>query len=131
MADGADYSESKLEEVDFSTGASLVDVVEVSDWAGVNRLQQRDYADVLYSKDEASIAHLAVKVRNWPAQLQQQFNMVKVSEREPIQIQSRSQRGGRLGGGLPTGRPGFGGRFGGRMDQFLGGRGGGMPPRGP
>lgn len=129
----SDYAESMVEVIDFGTGASLVDVVQTSDWTGVNRLQQRDYADVLYSKDDASIAHLAVKTRNWPAQLQQQFNVVKVSEKELIRMRGRGQRGGRSGGGLPTGRPG--GRFGGRMDRSRG-RGGGrysgrMPQRSP
>jgi len=107
-------------------------VVQTSDWTGVNRLQQRDYADVLYSKDDASIAHLAVKTRNWPAELQQQFNVVKVSEKELVQIRGRSQGGGGPGVGLPTVRPG--GRFGGRMDRFrgrLGGRLGRMPTRSP
>ncbi len=127
---GGGYGESTVEVVDFSTGASLVDVVQTSDWTGVNRLQQRDYADVLYSKDDASIAHLAVKMRNWPAQLQQQFSKIKVAESEVIRTRGRgqgsvlqrsSQPGGMRPGGMPRGRMDMmrrgRGRFGGRMPQ--------------
>ncbi len=104
------------EVIDFSTGASLVDVVETSDWMGVNMLRQRDYADILYTTDDTSIAHLAVKMRNWPGELQQQFNVVKTAEKEVVQMKARSLGGSRFQqsgqpGSMPTGRPG-GGRMG-------------------
>jgi len=133
-AGGSDYAESMVEVIDFSTGASLVDVVQTSDWTGVNRLQQRDYADVLYSKDDARIAHLAVKTRNWPAQLQQQFNVVKVSEKELIQMRGRGQSSARYQQGSSTGGMRPGGMPRGRMEMMRRGRGrygGRMPPRSP
>ena len=107
---GADDAESAVELIEFSTGGSLVDVVQTTDWTGVNRLQQRDYADVLYSKDDddASISHLAVKTRNWPDQLQQDFAMIRVAESEDIQIRGRGQGSIRYQQGSPVGgmRPG-------------------------
>jgi len=126
------YAESMVEVIDFGTGASLVDVVQTSDWTGVNRLQQRDYADVLYSKDDASIAHLAVKTRNWPAQLQQQFSKIEVAESEVIQIRGRGQGSARYQQGSPTGGM-RGGMLRGRMDMMMrrgrGRYGGGRMPQ--
>jgi len=89
----ADEAESELELIDFGTGTSLIDVVPTSDWMGVNRLQQRPYEDILYSKDDddAGIDHLAVKYRNWPQDLQQQFAMVNAAKSEEIQIRGRGQ----------------------------------------
>lgn len=133
-AAAGDYAESMVEVVDFSTGASLVDVVQTSDWMGVNRLQQRDYADVLYSKDDASIAHLAVKTRNWPAQLQQQFSKIKVAESEVIRTRGRGQGSARYQQGSQPGGMRPGGMRRGRMDMMRRGRGrygGRMPPRSP
>ena len=124
-------SSSDTEMIDFSTGASLVDVVETSDWMGVNMLRQRDYADILYTTDDTSIAHLAVKMRNWPEELQQQFNVVKAAEKEVVQMKVRSSGAGQLQqsgqpGSMPTGRPG-GGRMRGRMGGRMRGR---VPPGG-
>jgi uncharacterized membrane protein YgcG len=129
---GGSGSDSK-EVVDYSTGAALVDVIQTSDWMGVNVLRQRDYADVLYTKDDVSIEHLAVKNRNWPTQLQQQFNVIKAAESEIVtlrgrgsgQIQPAGQMGGRMGGRGRMGRMGGRmGRMGGRMGR-MGGRMGG------
>ncbi|RKY12715.1 MAG: hypothetical protein DRP65_00365 [Planctomycetota bacterium] len=89
----ADEAENEVELIDFSTGASLVDVVYTSDWTGVNRLQQRDYADILYCKDDNDtvIDHLAVKYRNWPQDLQQQFAKVNAAKSEKIQLRERGR----------------------------------------
>jgi hypothetical protein len=98
---------------------------------GVNMLRQRDYADILYTTDDTSIAHLAVKMRNWPAPLQQQFNVVKAAEKEIVQMKvrgsgsSRFQQSGQPGG-MPAGDL-RGGRYGGR--GRLGMRPGRMPQR--
>jgi hypothetical protein len=128
---GGFTSSSGTEVIDFSTGASLVDVVETSDWMGVNMLRQRDYADILYATDDTSIAHLAVKMRNWPAPLQQQFNVVKVAEKEVIQMKARSLGSGRFQqsgqpGSMPAGRL-RGGRLRGRGRPGM--RSGRMPQR--
>ena len=94
-------------------------------------LRQRDYADILYTTDDTSIAHLAVKMRNWPEELQQQFNVVKAAEKEVVQMKVRSSGAGQLQqsgqpGSMPTGRPG-GGRMRGRMGGRMRGR---VPPGG-
>jgi hypothetical protein len=124
-----------VELIDFSTGASLVDVVQTSDWTGINRLQQRDYADVLYSKDddEASIAHLAVKTRNWPEELQQEFGKIRAAESEVIQFRGRGQGSIRYQQGSPAGGMRPGGMPRGRMDMMMmrRGRGGRLGGRGP
>jgi len=129
MAGGSNI-DSKVEVIDYSTGATLVDAVQTSDWMGVNVLRQRDYFDILYTKDDVSIEHLAVKNRNWPTQLQQQFNMIKAAESEIVTLRGRGsgrlQPAGRIGGRPvgPGGRPG--GRLGGRMGGRMGGRTGRM-----
>lgn len=115
-----DEAGNTVELIDFSTGALLVDVVQTSDWAGVNRLQQRDYADVLYSKDDddESILHLAMKTRNWPEQLQQEFNRIKAAESEVVQLRGRGQGSIGYQPGSPAGgmRPS---RSRGRMDMMM------------
>ena len=75
------------ETVDYTTPAVLVDLVHSNDydWAGAN-LRPRDYADVLYTEDGDSIRHLAVSNRNWPSDLQKQFNIIKASEDEKIKV---------------------------------------------
>lgn len=131
----ADDEESAVELIDFSTGASLVDVVQTSDWTGINRLQQRDYADVLYSKDDVSIAHLAVKTRNWPEELQQEFGKIRVAESEVIQLRGRGQGGIGYRPGSPAGGMRPGGMPRGRMDMMMrrgrGRFGGRVPPQNP
>jgi hypothetical protein len=123
-------SSSGTEVIDFSTGASLVDVVETSDWMGVNMLRQRDYADILYTKDDESIEHLAAKMRFWPVPLQQQFNVVKAAEKEVVQMKMRSSGGGRFQqSGQPGSTPAGAGRLRGRRGRGRLGRSGRMPQR--
>jgi hypothetical protein len=90
-------------------------------------LRQRDYADILYTKDDESIEHLAAKMRNWPAPLQQQFNVVKAAEKEVVQMKMRSSGGGFQQGGQPGSMPA--GRLRGRRGRGRLGRSGRMPQR--
>ncbi len=124
--------EGNMEKIDFRTGASLVDVVQTSDWMGVNMLRQRDYEDVLYTKDDTTIAHLAVKTRNWPEELQQEFNRINVAESEVIQPRGRSQGVIESQGGSQPGmmRPGMGAGAG-RMEMMMMRRGGRLGGRTP
>ena len=119
---GDSDSDAKMEVIDYTTGAAMLDVVQASGWMGVNVLRQRDFWDVLYTKDDANIEHLAVKNRNWPEELQQLFNEIKAAESEVVTLQNRGIEGlfdmpGQFGGrpdmpGMP-GRPGMpGGRIG-------------------
>jgi len=128
---GGGYSTNGIEKIDFSTNASVVDVVQTSDWTGINRLQEREYADVLYSEDGSVISHLAVKSRNWPEDLQEQFNLIKESEKELVQIRARVS-GVQSGVGLPTERPGVAPHSRDRRDMMMrrmGRYGGGMMPQ--
>jgi uncharacterized membrane protein YgcG len=124
---GGSDGNSKVEVIDYSTGAALVDVVQTSDWTGINVLRERNYADILYTKDDVSIEHLAVKNRNWPTELQQQFNAIKATESEVVTLRGRGSGGFQQfgpSGGRST-RPG--GQFGGRLDRY---RARGIMPRG-
>ena len=73
------------EMVDYDTGAVLVDVVPVNDWAGTTSLYARRYYDMLYSYDGGHIERIAVGTRYWPEQLRAVFNDVKQAQKEPRQ----------------------------------------------
>ena len=97
--DGSSKKTLRKMKVDYSTGAMLVDVVEDSKWMGVNVLNRRDYADVLFTDDGEEIEHVAVKSRNWPSELQAEFARVKQAELEKVTLVGRgSKKRGRRGG---------------------------------
>lgn len=54
------------EEIDFGTGAMLVDVVKTDGWAGLRSLVRMKIADVLYTRDGVTMMRLPVKRTNWP-----------------------------------------------------------------
>ena len=70
------------EEIDYNTGAVLVDAVPVSDWAGPGQLSPRPYHDMLYTYDGTDIERMAVKIGNWPEKLVAAFYDIKRAERE-------------------------------------------------
>ncbi|MHC5060261.1 MAG: hypothetical protein ACYTFK_04150 [Planctomycetota bacterium] len=130
---GSSFSSDGTDVIDFSTGVLLVDVAKTTDWEGVHKLQQREYADVLYAKDDGNIEHLAAKMRFWPEELKQQFNVVKEGEKKVVLMKSRGQ-GSAFGGAgsMSTGRPGgMRGRRGlmGRRGMMRGGGRGGAGAR--
>ena len=71
------------EEIDYSTGAVLVDAVVINDWSGAGQLRPRQYFDVLYSYDGTNIEHMPVKPGNWSAELLEKFNEINSAQREP------------------------------------------------
>ena len=71
------------EEIDYSTGAVLVDVVPVKDWSGMKKLKTRRYHEMLYSFDGDGIKHMPIKARYWAKETHLKFSEIEKSEREP------------------------------------------------
>jgi hypothetical protein len=69
--------------VDYTTGAVVVDVVPVTDWFGGSNLHVRHFFDLLYSFNGENIERLPVKTRYWTDDLQNKFNEIRRSEKEP------------------------------------------------
>jgi hypothetical protein len=89
--------------IDYSTGAVMVDVVAVNDWAGDKNLATRRYYDMLYSMDGTDIEHMPVRTSYWAKDLQDWYGKISVLEnvtKEPFKAKKRgrSARPGRLGG---------------------------------
>lgn len=71
------------DEIDYSTGAVLVDSAPVNDWAGGRNLRPRNYHEMLYSFDGAYIEHMPIKPMYWPSELLTAFQEIKRLQREP------------------------------------------------
>jgi len=85
---------SEPEEIDYSTGMVLVDVVDVSDWAGTGVMHGRSYPDMLYTRDGVSIEHMPIKDSYWPVEHRRKFKLIK-KEQEAQDEEGTS--GGRRG----------------------------------
>jgi hypothetical protein len=70
------------EPVDYDTGAVLVDVIKSNRWMGRSSLQEREYEELLYTKDGVHIAHLPIQERNWPEALRDSARRIKEAEAE-------------------------------------------------
>lgn len=73
------------EAVDYDTGAVLVDVVPVNDWAGDSTMRARQYFEMLYSYDGSRIERMPVGDRYWPEELLIMRSEIRNSQREPKQ----------------------------------------------
>jgi hypothetical protein len=99
------------EKIDYTTGAMLIDVVPVNDWAGDKKLQQRHYFDMLYSFDGTEIARTAAKLLYWPEELRIKYTEIKALEKKPRQPFKQWSSSGAFGGirralpGIPTRTP--------------------------
>jgi len=71
------------EQIDYSTGAVLVDVVAAQDWTGGKNLSARPYFNVLYSYDGSELDGSAVKLINWSDDLRARYNEIKALEKKP------------------------------------------------
>jgi hypothetical protein len=76
---------TKPKNVDYSTGAVVVDALKVNAWTGTSKIYQRSYSDMLYSFDGTEITHMPVGSANWPSQLSILYNNIKTLEKEPKQ----------------------------------------------
>jgi len=70
------------EQIDYTTGAVLIDVAQVDDWSGGTNPYKRQYYNMLYSFDGKDIERLPIKTRYWAEALQSKFNEIKRSEKE-------------------------------------------------
>jgi hypothetical protein len=90
--------------IDYRTGATLLDIVNVSDWFGTTMLRRRDYSDILYTQDGINIDHLPVQSRYWPSELRKKLEEIKKkqAEQEQLTLRGRRQPGRRTPGGPGT-----------------------------
>ncbi|MHC4130605.1 MAG: hypothetical protein ACYSSP_02255 [Planctomycetota bacterium] len=70
-------------EINYDTGAILVDVVPVNEWVGTNNLNRQLYNDLLYSRNGDDILRIPVKSRYWAQNLLNKFNEINRLEKEP------------------------------------------------
>jgi hypothetical protein len=71
------------EEIDYKTGALLVDISTVEDWAVGTKMSPRQYKNMLYSYDTVNIEHMGIGRQFWPAELQTAFGDILVAQRQP------------------------------------------------
>jgi len=58
------------DEIDYRTGAVVVDVTSVDDWTTGRTMRQVQYFEMLYSFDGRDILHLPIGATYWPRELQ-------------------------------------------------------------
>ena len=86
--------------IDYTTGAVLVDIVEVR-----RRIAGgRPYREILYSKDTEEILHQAINKRNWTKEKKSAFSTIEEQQDMEVRILPRSQSGTRRRSTTP--RPG-------------------------
>lgn len=73
------------QEIDYNTGAMLVDVVAVNDFSGETAMRPRSYFDMLYSYDGKRIERMPVGDRYWPEELLVVRSEIRNSQKEPKQ----------------------------------------------
>lgn len=71
------------ETVDYSTGALMLDIDAVNDWAGERQLNPRAYYKILYSYDGSDIKQMPVKMKFWNDELVAKYNEIRRLEKEP------------------------------------------------
>jgi hypothetical protein len=71
------------EQIDYGTGAVVVDAMSINDWWGDRTLRNRNYYDMLYSYDGINIEHMPVGTTYWTKEMQAVFNHISKLEREP------------------------------------------------
>jgi len=70
-------------EINYNTGAMLVDVVPVNTWVGTSNLSQQLYNDLLYSYDSNDILRIPIKSRYWPQGLLTKYIDINNAQKEP------------------------------------------------
>jgi len=84
----AEKEEIKIpKQIDYNTGAVLVDIVPVSEWGGGQNLRPQGYYDMLYSYDGTELRHMPVTLTYWANDARLTYNEILISEkakREPL-----------------------------------------------
>lgn len=70
-------------QVDYTTGAFMVDLVPVEDWEVGRSLKPRSYLDMFYSYDGTLINNIPVLQRNWPSEIQSRYTEIRALVRQP------------------------------------------------
>lgn len=70
------------ENIDYSTGAVLVDIIPVNDWSGSSNLRARYYHDMIYTLDGTAMEHVPIKTKYWADGLLARFSEIKRLEKE-------------------------------------------------
>jgi hypothetical protein len=70
-------------EIDYSTGAVILDVVQMTDWTGGSNLYSRVFFEMLYSDDGSKIQRMPIGDKFWPDDLRQAYYAVKAGENAP------------------------------------------------
>ncbi|HQI28516.1 MAG TPA: hypothetical protein PLT20_10570, partial [Sedimentisphaerales bacterium] len=106
-----DLSKPKI--VDYSTGAVLVDLVEVNDWTDVPNLRPRMYYSMLYTRDGMDIEHMPANMTNWPRDIAAAYQAIQIEKRrepKPFRAFTKTSRGRNMmdpyGGMYDMGGPG-------------------------
>lgn len=107
---------AEFEEIDFTTGRLLVDVIGRAQWQGTHSLQFREFFEMLYTMDGVNIEHLAVTSRFWPRDLLADFKKVEVAQELEVVGFSETGRSGASGGGTFAPTRGYSGGGGGSDD---------------
>lgn len=99
------------DEINYKTGAIMVDAVAVSDWIGGNNLRSRRYFDMLYSYNGTNIEHTPVGTGYWDDDQRSTYSEISRSERETLEPfkswGSSGMQGGRGGEGDYPGMGGY------------------------
>jgi len=79
--DGIEADVAVPEILDLSTGAMVLDIVDISEWSGEGSLRPRHFFEILYSFDGVKIERMPIRSRYWAADVQFKFNEIKRLER--------------------------------------------------
>lgn len=91
------------EQINYSTGAAMIDVRPVNDWSSGKDMSERYYFKMLYSFDGKIIDEMPIKTRYWSKQLQTRFNEIRNSQKEPKEpLLSWEDAGGITGATEPS-----------------------------
>jgi len=70
------------EKVDYATGAVVVDIMPVNDWAGAAGMYERHYYDMLYSFDGSVVERVPAKLAYWPEDMRLTYTEVRNLEKK-------------------------------------------------
>jgi hypothetical protein len=81
------FSDATPREIDYSTGAVLLDAVQTTEWTGGGNLYSRAFFEMLYSDDGLEIQRMPIGDKFWSDELRQAYYVVKADEnatKEPL-----------------------------------------------
>ncbi|MGD9110641.1 MAG: hypothetical protein PVG93_06835, partial [Phycisphaerales bacterium] len=71
------------EQVDYTTGAMLIDAMSVDDWVGSKTLRPRQYFNMYYSYDGMNMESIPIEQRYWASDTQNMYNEIRNSIKQP------------------------------------------------